>query len=126
MHENVELEIIETQARKVERRLWADPHPVPPWVYRKARRGQALDLSDLVPMDTDKESNAVTRGPPLLGTEESVPAMSPYPIIGNRKSHFYHRPDCPNYSQVAPKNRVAFNCAAAAEAAGYRVAGNCP
>jgi endonuclease YncB( thermonuclease family) len=20
----------------------------------------------------------------------------PYPIIGNRKSHIYHRPDCPN------------------------------
>jgi endonuclease YncB( thermonuclease family) len=34
--------------------------------------------------------------------------------------------DCTNYSQVAPHNRVAFNSAAEAEAAGYRVAGNCP
>jgi len=33
--------------------------------------------------------------------------------------------DCPNYSQVAAQNRVAFNSAAEAEAAGYRVAGNC-
>ena len=50
----------------------------------------------------------------------------PYPVIGNRKNHIYHRPDCPNYSQVVPQNRVAFNSAAEAEEAGYRVAGNCP
>jgi endonuclease YncB( thermonuclease family) len=31
--------------------------------------------------------------------------------------------DCPNYSQVTPRNRVVFN---SAEEAGYRVAGNCP
>ena len=110
--------------------LWTDPAPVPPWVYRKAERGQLLDLSDLVPLETDKESHAVTRGPPLLGTGESdsapVPATPPYPVIGNRKSHIYHRPDCPNYSQVASRNRVEFKSAAAAEEAGYRMAGNCP
>ena len=49
----------------------------------------------------------------------------PYPVIGNRKSHIYHRPDCPNYSQVAPRNRVAFNSAAEAAGAGYRLSGNC-
>lgn len=109
--------------------LWADPQPVPPWVYRKARRGQALDLSDLVPLDAEAEGSAATRGPPLLGAVESestASVSSPYPVIGNHKSHIYHRPDCPNYNQVAPKNRVAFNSAAEAEAAGYRVAGNCP
>jgi hypothetical protein len=36
------------------------------------------------------------------------------------------RPDCPNYCQVAPHNRVAFNSAAQAAAAGYWVAENCP
>jgi len=110
--------------------LWVDPVPIPPWVYRKARRGQSLDLSDLVPLETETEGNAVTRGPPPLGTVESesapTTATSPYPIIGNRKSHIYHRLDCLNYSQVAPRNRVEFNSAAEAEAAGYRVAGNCP
>jgi hypothetical protein len=40
--------------------------------------------------------------------------------------HIYHRPDRPNYSQVAPKNRVSFNSSIDAEEAGYRVAGNCP
>jgi len=47
----------------------------------------------------------------------------PYSIIDNPRSQIYHRPDCPNFSQVAPHNPVEFN--SAAEAAGYRVVGNC-
>ena len=98
--------------------------------YRKARRGQSLDLSDLVPLDADTEGSTASRGPPRLGAvqPDSPPeiASSPYPIIGNPRSHIYHRPDCPNYSQVAPHNRVAFNSVAEAEAVGYRLAGNCP
>jgi micrococcal nuclease len=124
------LEGFEKEARDAKKGLWVDPAPIPPWVYRKARRGQALDLSDLVPLGAENEGSAPTRGPPLLGAIEndSAPSAStsPYPVIGNRKSHIYHRPDCPNYSQVAPHNRVAFNSAAEAEGAGYRVAGNCP
>ncbi|TMQ23752.1 MAG: hypothetical protein E6K65_18075 [Nitrospirae bacterium] len=59
-----------------------------------------------------------------------IPRLTPHPpptpsSIGNRRSHIYHRPDCPNYSQIAPKNRVEFNSAEEAEAAGYRVATNC-
>ena len=125
---NFKLESLEKDARDAKKGLWVDPAPIPPWVYRKARRGQALDFSDLVPLDAETEGSMPTRGPPLLGHLEPdpPPSTSPYPIIGNRKSHIYHRPDCPNYSQVAPKNRVAFNSAAEAEEAGYRVAGNCP
>ena len=37
-----------------------------------------------------------------------------------------NRINCPNYSQVAPRNRVGFNSAAEAEEARYRVAGDCP
>jgi len=124
------LDGLEKQAREAKKGLWADPAPMPPWVYRKARRGQTLDLSDLVPLDAETECRAASRGPPVLGAIEqdsaSSASTSPYPVIGNRKSHIYHRPDCPNYSQVAPHNRVAFNSAAEAEDAGYRVAGNCP
>ena len=31
------LKALEQEARESKRGLWADPHPVPPWVYRKAR-----------------------------------------------------------------------------------------
>jgi len=124
------LEGLEKEAREAKKGLWVDPAPIPPWVYRKARRGQSLDLSDMVPLDSETESSGTSRGPPMLGavqpdsSHDSI--SSPFPIIGNRRSHIYHRPDCPNYSQVALHNRVAFNSAAEAEAAGYRVAGNCP
>jgi len=125
---DAELEKLEKDAREAKKGLWIDPAPIPPWVFRKAKRGQSPDLSDFVPLDAEIESSSSSRGPPLLGAAEqdSAGSSSPYPVIGNRKSHIYHRPDCPNYSQVAPHNRVAFNNAEAAEAAGYRVAKNCP
>ena len=128
--QDAELERLESEAREAKKGLWVDPAPIPPWVYRKARRGQSLDLSDLVPLDADTEGSTASRGPPGLGAvqPDSSPetASSPYPVIGNRRSHIYHRPDCPNYSQVAPHNRVEFNSATEAEKSGYRVAGNCP
>ena len=46
-----ELEKLEVEARSDRRGLWADPTPVPPWAYRKLRRGQPLDMSDVVPME---------------------------------------------------------------------------
>ena len=126
---DTELEEFEKEAREARKGLWVDPVPVPPWVYRKAKRGQSLDLSDLVPLGADTEGSTSSRGPPQFGAvqpDTSSESSSPYPIIGNRRSHIYHRPDCPNYSQVAPHNRVEFNSPAEAEAAGYRRAGNCP
>ena len=77
-------------------------------------------------MDTETEGPMSSRGPPLLGAvaqNSPTSPSSPYPIIGNRRRHIYHRPDCPNYSQVMPHNRVEFNSAVEAEASGYRVAG---
>ena len=48
------------------------------------------------------------------------------PILGNRRSMKYHRPDCRNYDDIADKNKVPFETARQAEQAGYTVAGNCP
>ena len=127
---DTELEALEKSARIGKKGLWVDPTPIPLWVYRRAKRGQALDLSDLVPLESETKSGAAPRGPPLPGAVQldSSPetASSSYLVIGNRRSHIYYRPDCPNYSQVAVHNRVAFNSAADAEQAGYRVTGNCP
>lgn len=52
----------------------------------------------------------------LRASTNSKPATPP--IISNRRSHIYHRPGCPNCSQVAPHNRVAFNGTAEMEVAG--------
>jgi hypothetical protein len=32
------LEGLETEAREARKGLWVDPQPVPPWVFRKAKR----------------------------------------------------------------------------------------
>ncbi|MDP3596772.1 MAG: thermonuclease family protein [Nitrospirota bacterium] len=122
------LEGLEKAAREAKKGLWVDPAPIPPWVYRKAKRRQTLDLLDLVPLNSETENSSTSRGPPRLGTAEpdSLTPTSPYPIVGNRRSHIYHRPDCPNYSQIAPRNRVEFGSVAEAEEAGYRLAKNCP
>jgi len=50
---NTELEALEKAARDTKKGLWVDPAPVPSWVYRKAKRGQAMDLSDLAPLDAE-------------------------------------------------------------------------
>jgi micrococcal nuclease len=125
---NTELEKLEKDARDNKKGLWVDPAPVPPWIYRKTKRGQALDLSDRMMLEAVATGKALSRGPPSLGIADldHGASSSPYPIIGNRKSHIYHRPDCPNYSQIALKNRVPFNSESEAQQAGYHVAGNCP
>ena len=84
-------EELENDAREAKKGLWVDPSPIPPLVYRKARRGQSLDLLDMVPL----ESGASPRAPPLFGAVESDSVSprafsSPYPVIGNRRSHIYH------------------------------------
>ena len=45
------LDPLRCEARDAKKGLWADPHPVPPWDYRKARRGHTLDLSEVEPLD---------------------------------------------------------------------------
>ena len=81
----------------------------PPWEIRHPKQG---------------------RHPSALGNLSSEPREKPdttlMAIIGNRHSQVYHRPDCPNYTATAPKNRVMFNSEAEAEAAGFHRARNCP
>ena len=53
------LEQLEREARVDRRGLWADSAPIPPWGYRKAMRGQSLDLSDMVPFPFLIPSSAI-------------------------------------------------------------------
>lgn len=55
---NTELERLEKEAREAGRGLWVDPGPVPPWVYRRAGRRQALDPSDIEPLYAEKSRGA--------------------------------------------------------------------
>ena len=45
--EDTTLEMLQGEAREAKRELSTDPMPVPPWEYRKGRRGPFLDLSDV-------------------------------------------------------------------------------
>jgi len=87
----------ELQARAGKLGLWKEPNPMVPGEWRQ-------------------EIKAKRWGPP-------PPAGT---IVGNKNSQKYHRPDCPGYRDMAEKNRVFFNTVEAAEAAGYKRAGNCP
>ena len=100
---------LEAEAREAKRGLWAEPKPIPPWVYRHPERAKEEGL----------ESERLAKLPPPT-------PQAGGPIIGNRNSHVYHRPDCPSYTATAPKNRVIFESEEAAEKAGYELAGNCP
>jgi endonuclease YncB( thermonuclease family)/methylphosphotriester-DNA--protein-cysteine methyltransferase len=86
-------------------------------------------------------SNATAASTPQSPTAQAVPVAAPASvsapattmpvvatgeIIGNKNSKIYHRPNCPGYKNVSEKNQVKFKSVEEAEAAGYRVAKNCP
>ena len=58
---NGELERLETEAREAKKGLWVDPAPIPPWVHRKARRGQAPHLSDVEPRGIRKNRGSYAK-----------------------------------------------------------------
>ena len=46
-------------------------------------------------------------------------------VVGNRRSHVYHKPACRGAATTAENNWVTFACEAEAEKAGYRRAKDC-
>lgn len=108
----------EQSARQARRGLWADENPTPPWDYRRAGRAG----------NTDNSANAnFGNRPPNVSLTITPNTSAPTgAIIGNRNSRIYHEPNCPNYNDVSPQNRVTFGSREEAERAGYRRARNCP
>jgi len=47
-------------------------------------------------------------------------------VVGSRSGDKYHLPTCPGAKQIKPENLVSFSSVAAAVAAGYKPAANCP
>jgi len=111
---NSELEKLESEARAAKKGLWVDPAPIPPWSTGTQGEGNHSTSQTLCRWTPEPGVAVLLAVHHLfIGAVEpdsSSPTL-PYPIIGNRRSHIYHRPDCPNYSQVAPRNRVEFNSA---------------
>jgi endonuclease YncB( thermonuclease family) len=76
---------------------------------KAAKRGLWSQPGAIAPWDWRK-------GAGVAATEE---------VIGNRRSHVYHKPSCRGAAGMKETNRVAFKTAAEAEKAGYRKAGDC-
>jgi hypothetical protein len=102
----------EQEARSSRRGLWHDGSPTEPWIERDR---QPHNLSK-EPSQQDNQNSAAS---PFMT------APGPESIIGNRRSMIYHWLGCPNYDDIAPRNRIYFKTREAAERAGYRAAKNC-
>lgn len=86
-------------------------------------------VSDHAPVfiDISRGNNppAAASAPVTFATPAAVPTNALPPVIGNRHTHIFHLPSCPDYLKVSPGNRAGFQSAAQAIAAGYREARNC-
>lgn len=98
---------LEKAARAKKQGLWADPHPTPPWEWRRAARAG---------------NNPVAESPNPTKIAQRVTTGA---VRGNSRSGVYHLVSCPSYDSVSLKNRVEFESEQAAAAAGFRKAGNC-
>ena len=96
---------------------WNKEDPVDDWERERARRIEALQ--------GNRNPFIWGEAPSDHRTTPAVVASANGAIIGNKKSK-NHRPECPGAANVSPQNRVRFASDAAAQAAGYRLAGNCP
>lgn len=47
-------------------------------------------------------------------------------VVASQSGTKYHLPECPGALQIKPENKISFPSAAAAAAAGYSPAANCP
>lgn len=72
------LQQFENEARKAKRGLWADPHPVAPWDYRKGNR--------------------TTTPISVTSSRQSSSSRSETIYRGNVSSRKFHRPECPSYN----------------------------
>jgi deoxyribonuclease-1 len=97
---------------------WNTEDPVDDWERERARRIEALQ--------GNRHPFIWGEAPADHPTTPEVAVAATGTLIGNKQSKIYHRPDCPGAAKVASQHRVRFTTEAEAQAAGYRVARNCP
>lgn len=125
---------------------WDKQYPVTPWELERHDRiarvmghsnpyvtgertwsvGQRPSGVGLMALPSDKEARTARTAQEHQQGTSLLAAITADPIIANQRSGVYHLPQgCPSYASVAPQNRIIFHSVDAAEAAGYRRAGNC-
>lgn len=73
----------------------------------------------------EESMDALAAAPiPLVDTSEAVNNTGG--VVASKSGTKYHLPTCSGASRIKPENLISFASAAAAEAAGYSPAGNCP
>jgi endonuclease YncB( thermonuclease family) len=98
------LRALEMDARDGKRGLWANPLPMPPWVFRKIQRKQVPEISDF-----------------------QYPGTLPSGVLANKKSHLYRYAECKKYNaMLTQKNVVRIDTVEDAVEAGYHPANDCP
>lgn len=118
---------------------WDRMYPVTDWELERDRRIAGV-MGHSNPYVTGERSWRIGQKPSADGLAAFSSAVQPAaqgkqqqkdkdvsaPVIGNRRSGVYHMPQgCPSYNQVSSANRISFHSALEAEAAGFRLAGNC-
>jgi hypothetical protein len=65
---------------------------------------------------------------PFSKEAESAPSASLTggQVVASKSGTKYHLPTCPGAKQIKEANKIVFDSVAAAEAAGYKPAANCP
>jgi deoxyribonuclease-1 len=96
---------------------WNKEDPVDDWERERARRIEAIQGNRNPFIWGEVPSDHLTT-PAIVASVNGA-------IIGNKRTKVYHRPDCPGATKVSQQNRVRFTTEAEAQAAGYRLAGNC-
>lgn len=143
MHDRYDLRMAEQQQRLF--MAWDKMYPVSAWERERDRR-IAKRMGHSNPFVTGERTwtlghrnsaegivTPIPKGHPALRSTSGQTSSAPTPavtttapIIGNRNSKVYHLPSgCPSYGSVSEKNQRIFASEQAAQAAGFRRAGNC-
>ena len=71
-------------------------------------------------------SPATTTKATLDSTSPLTKPSQTVAVVGSKSGTKYHLPDCPGAKRIKPANLISFESIAAAKAAGYTPASNCP
>jgi hypothetical protein len=91
-------------------------------VVQTESRVTEREVETVVPTSTSSPTTPNSSPEPLVPT----PNLQSAAVIGSRSGTKYHLPTCPGAKQIKPENVITFATIAAAEAAGYTPAANCP